>query len=1062
MPVMPFAPCLAFVDVETTGISPQRARITEIAVVSVAHGPRGWQAHSWSTLIDPGEPIPPEIRFLTGITETLLQGAPRFEAIAEQLRDRLDGALFVAHLARFDYAFVRAEMARAGVPFAARTLCTVRLSRALDPQAPSHSLDAIVARWGLDAPGRHRALGDAQALWAFTQALAARHGEPALRAAAGRLLRHPGLPAQLGADALEAVPKGPGVYAMLGEHGQPLYVGRSRDLRRRVASHFSVDPGRARAVALAAETHRLAWQRTAGDFGARLLEGQWIRERQPSHNLAQRRRQAWALRLATGGVRPQCVPTASLAPGDEAGCHGPFGSRAAARAALSEAATAAGLCLAVLGLERRRPGEACFRRQLGRCTGACTGALAARAHAEALRLALDAWRIPPWPFAGPIAIVEAAPEGGAHWHVFAHWRHLGTGPDEAAARSIAAALRPAPTLEPEVYRLLRARLAADSAIIPLDAPLSRARLNRPESTMSTSPAAPSASSAADARVPQDGLSLVRGDTAVALLELTIPAFLARAVAAGGDREAVVFREQAVRWSWREFAQRVDELAAALLAIGVARGDRVGIWSPNRFEWVVTQFATARIGAVLVNINPAYRLAELEYALNKVETTAIITADRFKTSDYLGMLQTLAPELAHCAPGALRSARLPHLRSVVRMGDEPTPGMFNYGALLAMAGPAEFARLDPITAALAPHDPINIQFTSGTTGSPKGATLTHHNVVNNGRFIAQAMRLGPTDRLCIPVPLYHCFGMVLGVLACVTEASSMVFPGEGFDPVATMRAVSEERCTALHGVPTMFIAQLDHPDFPKHDFRSLRTGIMAGAPCPIETMKRVVSEMHMTEVTIAYGMTETSPVSFQSATDDPLEKRVSTVGRIQPHLEVKVIDADGRLCPVGVKGELCTRGYSVMQGYWNDEARTRDTVRDGWMHTGDLATIDAEGYCNIVGRVKDMLIRGGENVYPREIEEFLYRHPKVQDVQVFGVPDPKFGEEVACWVVLKAGQQATEEEVRDFCRGQIAHYKIPRYVRFVAELPMTVTGKPQKFVMREAMVRELGLAEQKTA
>ena len=581
--------------------------------------------------------------------------------------------------------------------------------------------------------------------------------------------------------------------------------------------------------------------------------------------------------------------------------------------------------------------------------------------------------------------------------------------------------------------------------------------------MSVSPAAPSPTPASrDTRVPRDGLSIVRGDDTVPLTDLTIPAFLARAVAAGGEREAVVFREQGVRWSWREFARHVDELAAALLALGIERGDRVGIWSPNRFEWLVTQFATARIGAVLVNINPAYRLAELEYALNKVGMKALVSADRFKTSAYLEMLQALAPELAHCAPGALRSARLPQLRTIVRLGDEPTPGMLNYRALLAMAGPAEFARLDAITAALGPHDPINIQFTSGTTGSPKGATLTHHNVVNNGRYIAQAMRLGPADRLCIPVPLYHCFGMVLGVLACVAEASAMVFPGEGFDPEATMRAVSDERCTALHGVPTMFIAQLDHPDFERFDFGSLRTGIMAGAPCPIETMKRVIGQMHMTEVTIAYGMTETSPVSFQSATDDPLDKRVSTVGRVQPHLEVKVVDAEGRPCAVGVKGELCTRGYSVMQGYWNDDERTRDAVRDGWMHTGDLATIDAEGYCNIVGRVKDMLIRGGENVYPREVEEFLYRHPKVQEVQVFGVPDPKFGEEVACWIVLKAEQSATEDEIRDFCRGQIAHYKVPRYVRFVTELPMTVTGKPQKFMMREAMARELGLAEQKTA
>jgi fatty-acyl-CoA synthase len=574
--------------------------------------------------------------------------------------------------------------------------------------------------------------------------------------------------------------------------------------------------------------------------------------------------------------------------------------------------------------------------------------------------------------------------------------------------------------------------------------------------------APAITAAVDRRIPRDGLSHVIGDTSTPPVHLTIPAFLAHAVARGGAREAVVFCEQHIRWSWNDFAERIDEFAAALLALGVDKGDRVGIWSPNRFEWLVTQFATARIGAVLVNINPAYRLAEREYALNKVGMKVLVTANRFKTRQYLEMLQTLAPELATCPPGQLQSARLPQLRTVIRMGEERTPGMFNYSEVLALASATQRARLDAITASLDADEPINIQFTSGTTGNPKGATLTHTNVVNNARAIAVAMRLGEQDRLCIPVPLYHCFGMVLGVLTCVASASGMVFPGEGFDPLATLTAASAERCTALHGVPTMFIAQLDHPEFDRFDLSRLRTGIMAGAPCPIETMKRVVARMHLSEVTIAYGMTETSPVSFQSATDDPLEKRVSTVGRILPNLEVKVVDAEGNTCPVGIKGELYTRGYSVMKGYWDDEARTRETIVDGWMHTGDLATIDAEGYCNIVGRVKDMLIRGGENVYPREVEEFLYRHPAIQDVQVFGVPDARFGEEVACWVVLKGGQGATEEDIREFCRGQIAHYKIPRYVHFVTELPMTVTGKPQKFVMREAMIRRLGLTEQKTA
>ncbi len=562
--------------------------------------------------------------------------------------------------------------------------------------------------------------------------------------------------------------------------------------------------------------------------------------------------------------------------------------------------------------------------------------------------------------------------------------------------------------------------------------------------------------------PRDGLSYVRGTTEIPLSERTIPQFLGDTLARWPDHPAVVFREQAVQWSWREFAAEVDALAAGLLALGIVKGDRVGIWSPNRAEWLVTQFATARIGAILVNINPAYRLAELEYALNKVGCRALIAAEQFKTSRYLEMLASIAPELADAQPGALQAARLPQLQIVIRLGDVQSPGMLNYSAVVAGGGTADYARLAQIDATLDCHDPINIQFTSGTTGQPKGATLTHHNIVNNGRFIAQAMRLSERDSLCIPVPLYHCFGMVLAVLACVAEGAAMVFPSEAFDPAATLRAVSEEECTALHGVPTMFIAELDHPDFASFDLSHLRTGIMAGSPCPIETMKRVVSAMHMKEVTIAYGMTETSPVSFQSSTTDPLEKRVTTVGRIQPHLEVKLIDAIGQIVPVGEKGELCTRGYSVMQGYWGDQEQTRMAIVDGWMHTGDLATLDEEGYCNIVGRVKDMLIRGGENVYPREIEEFLFRHPKVQSVQVFGVPDAKYGEEVCAWIVLKPGMSATEQEIRQFCEGQIAHYKIPRYVRFVEELPMTVTGKAQKFVMRAKMIAELKLDVGKTA
>ncbi|TDV11011.1 AMP-binding protein [Paraburkholderia caballeronis] len=566
--------------------------------------------------------------------------------------------------------------------------------------------------------------------------------------------------------------------------------------------------------------------------------------------------------------------------------------------------------------------------------------------------------------------------------------------------------------------------------------------------------------------PKDGLSYVRGTTDIPLSDATIGEFLRDTARRFPDRPAVVFREQDIRWTWREFAQEVDVLAAGFVALGIGRGERVGIWSPNRVEWLLTQFATARMGAILVNINPAYRLAELEYALNKVGCTAIVTAHSFKTSMYVEMLQTLAPELADAMPGDLHAARLPALRSVIRMCDTPTPGMLTFSDVIEMGrawlerhGPAA---LDEIASTLAADEPINIQFTSGTTGNPKGATLTHRNVLNNGRFIAMAMRLSEQDSLCIPVPLYHCFGMVLAVLACVSVGATMVFPGEAFDPRATLAAVAEERCTALHGVPTMFIAELDHPDFASFDLSRLRTGIMAGSPCPIETMKRVVSKMHLSEITIAYGMTETSPVSFQSSTTDPLDKRTTTVGRIQPHLEVKIVDALGNVVPVGETGELCTKGYSVMRGYWDDDAKTAESIVDGWMHTGDLATIDAEGYCNIVGRLKDMLIRGGENIYPREIEEFLFRHPKIQSVQVFGVPDAKYGEEVCAWVVLRPGEQATAEDIQAFCNGQIAHYKVPKYIRFVDELPMTVTGKVQKFVMRARMIEELRVNEQKTA
>jgi len=537
-----------------------------------------------------------------------------------------------------------------------------------------------------------------------------------------------------------------------------------------------------------------------------------------------------------------------------------------------------------------------------------------------------------------------------------------------------------------------------------------------------------------------------------LIGETIGVFFDRTVETHRDREALVVRHQNVRWSWGELGRRVDDLAAGLLTLGLERGDRVGIWSPNTSEWTLAQFATAKAGLVLVNVNPAYRRAELEYAMNKVECKALILAPALKTSNYLEIVDDL-----------VKANKLPHLKHVIRLGPEKTPGMLNFDDVATAGGNAEKTRIAELAPKLQFDDAINIQFTSGTTGFPKGATLSHHNILNNGYFVGEGLKLTPDDRLCIPVPLYHCFGMVMGNLGCLTHGSTMIYPSEAFDPLATLQAVAEERCTALYGVPTMFIAQLDHPDFAKFDLKSLRTGIMAGSPCPIEVMKKVQSHMHMGEVTIAYGMTETSPVSTQCATDDPVERRVSTVGQVLPHIEIKIVDTEGRAVPRGETGEFCTRGYSVMKGYWNDEAKTKEAVDEaGWMRTGDLATMDEEGYVNIVGRLKDMIIRGGENVYPREIEEFLYRHPKVQDVQVIGVPDPRYGEAVCAWIKLHAGQTATDEEIRAFCQGQIAHYKIPRYIEFVPEFPMTITGKIQKFVMREQTIEKLGLTAQKTA
>jgi fatty-acyl-CoA synthase len=554
-----------------------------------------------------------------------------------------------------------------------------------------------------------------------------------------------------------------------------------------------------------------------------------------------------------------------------------------------------------------------------------------------------------------------------------------------------------------------------------------------------------------------------GISSVPLIGDTIGVHFDEAASRWGDRDALVVREQDVRWTYAELKTKVDAFAAGLLALGLTPGDRVGIWSPNKSEWVITQFATAKAGLILVNINPAYRLAELEYALNKVGCKALVTASEFKTGNYVGMLRELAPEIDRSTPGKLQAKRLPALATLIRIGRGEARGFLRFDDVLGMGGERHRAQLVELAPELQFDDPINIQFTSGTTGAPKGATLTHHNILNNGFFIGEAMQLTDRDRVCIPVPLYHCFGMVLGNLACITHGAAMVYPSEGFDPLATLEAVAAERCTALYGVPTMFIAELGHAEFKRFDLSSLRTGIMAGSPCPIEVMKRCVSEMNMSEVTIAYGMTETSPVSTQTSAEDSLERRVSTVGRVHPHVEIKIVDADGRIVPPGTPGELCTRGYSVMLGYWGDEERTAEAIdRAGWMHTGDLATIDSEGYCNIVGRIKDMVIRGGENVYPREIEEFLFRHPAIEAVQVVGVPDLKYGEELCAWVKLKPGVTASAGDVQGFCRGQIAHYKIPRYIKFVDAFPMTVTGKVQKFIMRDETIKELGLSEQKTA
>jgi fatty-acyl-CoA synthase len=535
------------------------------------------------------------------------------------------------------------------------------------------------------------------------------------------------------------------------------------------------------------------------------------------------------------------------------------------------------------------------------------------------------------------------------------------------------------------------------------------------------------------------LSYASGPSTEPLLGETIGENLERTAARFPDHLALVSRHQNRRYTYADLNAAVDEVARGLIALGLEAGDRVGIWSPNCAEWVLVQYATAKAGVILVNINPAYRTSELAYVLNQSGCRALVAAKAFKTSDYAAMIEEVRP--------GIRS-----LEKVILLD---SPG---WDGLIAGAAAVSDETLGERMAGLQFDDPINIQYTSGTTGFPKGATLSHHNILNNGYFIGEACRYSEADRVCIPVPFYHCFGMVLGNLACTTHGAAIVIPEAGFEPVPTLRAVAEERCTSLYGVPTMFIAELECAEFESFDLSSLRTGIMAGSPCPVEVMKQVVSRMHMDEVTIAYGMTETSPVSTQTVPEDSLEHRVSTVGRVHPHVEVKIVDPEsGRTVERGTPGELCTRGYSVMTGYWNDPERTAEAIdRARWMHTGDLATMDADGYVNIVGRIKDMIIRGGENIYPREIEEFLYTHPDVSDVQVIGVPDAKYGEVLMAWVKIREGAALTEDTLKEFCRGRIAHYKVPRYVKFTDEFPMTVTGKIQKFKMREQAVAELGL------
>jgi fatty-acyl-CoA synthase len=560
---------------------------------------------------------------------------------------------------------------------------------------------------------------------------------------------------------------------------------------------------------------------------------------------------------------------------------------------------------------------------------------------------------------------------------------------------------------------------------------------------------------------EKGISYSHGSGTLPLSGLTIGGALDRSAQLFPDNDALVVRQQGVRYRYRELLRVVNQAAKGFLSLGIQKGDRVAIWATNHAEWVVTQFATAKVGAILVNINPAYKIYELEYALRQSESQTLILIQGFREANHVSMLSEVCPEVSSAKPGELRSEKLPFLKNVIFIGNDKPAGMFGWEEILSMDNGQRLDHdLDARAASLDFDDPINIQYTSGTTGFPKGAVLSHHNVVNNALFVGESMKITHQDRVCIPVPFYHCFGMVLGNMVCVVHGSTMVIPAEHFNPLATLEAVHEERCTALHGVPTMFIAELEHPEFQRFDLSSLRTGIMAGSPCPIELMKKVVERMHCRDLTIAYGLTESSPVITQTRADDPIELRVTTVGRPLPHTETKIIDPSTEEITLrGVQGELCTRGYLVMKGYHkNSEATNRAIDRGGWLHTGDLATMDANNYLKITGRVKDMIVRGGENIYPREIEEFLYTHPKISQIQVIGIPDAKYGEEVMAWIKLKDGVEATAEEIRDFCQGKISHYKTPKHIKFVDSFPMTVTGKIQKFRMREIAIRELRLEE----